>query len=186
MMGLADLGVVAVPAQRAGRELGELEQYVDAETHVGCEHDRQRPGDPRQLPLLRRAVPGGADHERAARGPTSERVADRGVGEREVDGDVGALERTLDPVGDRDGERRRAGERAGVLSDRGVAWRGQRAGQAQAGRVGGEQRDDAAPHATRRAEHRDVQRAGLACTRHGEPTFDRRQDPDAGVIRRDS
>ena len=95
-------------------------------------------------------------------------VTDRGVRQREVDRHVGPFQGASDLVRDHDGEWRRARERARILADRRIGGRRERATEAQAVGIGGNQRDDAASHPAGGAEHRDVQ--GAAAGAHARLT----------------
>ena len=114
VMRLVDLGIEAF-VERARRQLGELEQHVDAQAHVRRHHDRNALGDRLDLGALRCVVAGRTDHERTTESATQTRVDERRRRQGEVDRDVGIGQGSIRLVGDGDREWRNSGEHAGVL-----------------------------------------------------------------------
>jgi hypothetical protein len=86
---LEDLDVERVRAERPGDLLGEPEQQVDAEAHVGGPQDRGLPGGRAERLLLRLAEPGRADHVTGAVRSREPGVRDRRGRARELDHDIG-------------------------------------------------------------------------------------------------
>jgi hypothetical protein len=86
---LEDLDIERVRAERPGDLLGEPEQKVDAEAHVGGPQDRGLPGGRAERLLLRRLEAGRPDHVTSTLPGREPGMGDRRGRARELDHDIG-------------------------------------------------------------------------------------------------
>ena len=134
MMHLDDFDVVVRPEDRRDAP-SQAEQHVDADAHIGGDHDRHAPGRLGQRLAMLDAQAGGADDQRGAVLLGVAGILEGGGGTGEVDDDVGHGEQLRRIVADANAGRRDAGERTQITADGEMAGCLETANQAGAGRL---------------------------------------------------
>ena len=116
MMHLDDFDVVVRPED--GRDaLGQAEQHVDADAHIGGDDDRRAPCGLGQRLAMFGAQAGCADDQRGAALLGVAGILEGGGGTGEVDDDVGHGEQLRRIIADANAGRCDAGERTQITAD---------------------------------------------------------------------